>query len=210
MITVTLDDRDYVIPKLNRMSNGIVTNDLLRGIGLLAVRSVQRDIRAQRMPDGRPYPRTKRFGEPAQRLRDTNRLYNSITFQVQGSKVLVGTNVKYAAMQNFGGIQRPKNAKALAIPFTRQIARAVAAAGGFRQAFPDAFVWRSSVQGAFLVRKRPGAGPRSKNQLEFLAILLKSVRIEGSHFLDRLSMEGETDITVYIEKKIGHMWEANS
>ncbi len=209
MITVTFDNKEFVIPKVKRLASGsLVTPELLSGIGLLAVRDVQRGIRAQRSPDGKAYPTTTRFGEPAQRLRDTMRLYNSITFEVQGSKVLVGTNVKYAAMQNFGGTQRPSKAKALAIPLTRQVARAVVAAGGYREAFPDAFVWRSSAQGVFLVRKNPNAGPRSKKQLEFLAILLKSVQIRGTHFLDRLSDLGETDIQVYIEKKIGQMWEA--
>ncbi len=48
-------------------------------------------------------------------LRDTSRLYNSITSRVSsdGKNVSIGTNVIYAPLMHFGGIIRPKNGKFL-------------------------------------------------------------------------------------------------
>ncbi|OTG87214.1 phage virion morphogenesis protein [Acinetobacter sp. ANC 3832] len=47
-------------------------------------------------------------------LRDTSRLYNSIKYQVvNGKRVVIGTNVMYAALMHFGGMIKPKNGKFL-------------------------------------------------------------------------------------------------
>lgn len=54
-----------------------------------------------------------RTGQP---LRDTGRLQRSITSQVQGDAAVVGTNVRYAAVHQFGATILPKNAKFLAAP----------------------------------------------------------------------------------------------
>ena len=72
----------------------------LRAVADLAEQTIQRNFTA----GGRP---TKwaalkhRYGQP---LRDTGRLMNSISAQPVGDRtVLVGTNVVYAAIHNFGG-----------------------------------------------------------------------------------------------------------
>lgn len=179
---------------------GVGLSRLLEGVGTVAARSIRQGIRNQVSPDGRPYKKTSRFGRPAKRLQDTSRLLNSITYKVGTGRVTVGTNVAYAAMQHFGGTQRPKKGKALAIPLTRAVARAMAGRG-LRAAFPDAFTFRSISQGLFLVRKNPTAGKRSKNQLEFLAKLVASVDIAGTHF-NELSKQGENDVLTYIERMI--------
>jgi phage virion morphogenesis protein len=200
---IQLRGADGVVRSLNltrELIAGAGLNRLLEGVGNVATRSIRQGIRDQRSPDGTPYKKTSRFGRPAKRLQDTNRLLNSITYKVGVGRVTVGTNVAYAAMQHFGGTQRPKNGKALAIPLTRAVARAMAGRG-LRSAFPDAFVFRSSAQGVFLVRKNPTAGKRSKNQLDFLAKLVASVEIEGTHF-NELSRQGENDVLTYIERMI--------
>jgi phage virion morphogenesis protein len=199
---------------------------VLEGIGDVVVRSIVRGIRNQVAPDGTAYKAPHRYGEGGKRLMDTNRLLRSISRDVIGDRVLVGSNVEYAAMQHYGGVQRPKRAKALAIPLTRQVARAVAAAGGWRAAYPDAFVFRSLSQGAFLVRRRPDAvadaenfqagtrpaqarrkgGPTARRALEFLGILKKSQRIEGTHFLG-LSKQGEADVFAYLERVVHRIVE---
>ena len=63
---------------------------------------------------GRPtrWPDTTRGG---QTMVDTGRLRNSITHEVRGRSVRVGTNVRYAPVRHFGGTIEAKD-KALAIP----------------------------------------------------------------------------------------------
>ncbi len=201
-ITIRLNGVERVIRKLNRAAatRGIVTRDVLEGIGFRAVRSVQRGIREQRSPDGAPYKPVSRFGAAGERLRDTSRLLKSITYQVEGDRVVVGTNVVYAATQHFGDPnRRAKNAKYLAIPLTRQVARAVAGRG-YREAFPHAFVFKSANGNLLLARKNASEG------LDLLAVLKKSVRIQGTHFLG-LSKAGEADILGYLERTIGKIVE---
>ena len=49
----------------------------------------------------------------------SSRLVNSITYLTKSKSVIIGTNVKYAKIQHFGGIITPKKAKYLAIPLTK-------------------------------------------------------------------------------------------
>ncbi len=74
-----------------------------RGVLLRRAGGVVREsIRTNFAAGGRPVqwkPLKVRQGQP---LRDTGRLQDSITSRVRGDVVLVGTNVEYAAVQNFG------------------------------------------------------------------------------------------------------------
>jgi hypothetical protein len=168
--------------------------ELLAGVGLLAVRGVQRGIREQRSPNGKPYPKTTRFGRPAQRLQDTKRLLNSISFDITGrSRVTVGTNVVYAEIQHKGGTIRPKRGKRLAIPLTRQAARA-AAGRGFRAAYPDAFTFTSRKGNLLLARRR---SKRKNSRLELLALLVEKSTIRGTGFLGA-SRRTETEIRSFL------------
>jgi phage gpG-like protein len=178
-----------------------------QGVGRLAVRSVQRGIREQRSPDGTPYPKTTRFGEPAERLRDTSRLLNSMAYVVEGPRTIVGTNLIYAPTQHYGDDdRRPKTAKKLAQPLTRQVAREVAGRG-FRAAYPDAFTFVSKAGRLLLARRRKrgesgaierriGLGRRG-SALELLAVLCDRVSIKGTHFND-LSEQGQGEIVDYV------------
>lgn len=201
--SVKLIGAERVIATVQGLARDAVTSDMLRSIGLLAVRSVQRGIRDQKEPDGSPYPAVNRFGQGGLRMVDSARILNSITFQVTGHSVMVGTNVDYAPMQHFGtaglpgGVLKAKNAKLLAIPLTRQIARAYVAGKSLRDQYPDAFLFRSNSQGLFLVRKFPNAKRGSKRQLQFLYQLVSEVTIKGTHFLG-VSAEGESDIGAFM------------
>lgn len=201
-VNITLRGAGKVIALMDGLPREMVSHDFLSGIGTLAVRSVTRDIRAQRSPDGTAYRAVTRFGQAGQRMIDTARLINSIHFEVSGESVFVGTNVDYAAAQNFGGTWGPKTAKLLAIPLTRAIARAYIAGKSLRDQYPEAFIFKSGNQGLFLVRKDPKATKGSKRQLEFLFKLVPSVTIQGTHFLDRLSDQGEDDIRTYIANRL--------
>lgn len=198
-VTIKLNGAERVISIMSDLGREPVTPDMLESIGLLAVRATQRSIRAQTSPDGTPYPAVARFGQSAQRMIDTARLVNSITHEVRGQSVYIGTNVDYAAAQNFGGTWGAKTAKMMAIPLSRKVSRAYVAGKSIREQYPEAFVFKSSTQGVFLVRKNPGATRGSKNQLEFLFKLVASVTIQGTHFLDGLSDEGERAIQTYVE-----------
>lgn len=64
-----------------------------------------------RGPNGEVWPAPKfRKGQP---LRDTGRLMNSITHRTGPDYIEIGTSVKYAAIQQFGGTIRPKRGKFL-------------------------------------------------------------------------------------------------
>ena len=67
------------------------------------------------------YPRPRGGDQPG---RDTGRLMNSFTGRADATGVTVGTAHPAAALFNFGGTVRPKKAKRLAIPLTREAVRA--------------------------------------------------------------------------------------
>ena len=61
---------------------------------------------------GRPKWLGKRDGTPS-KLQDSGRLKNSITRLYDNTSAVVGTNVIYAGIHQFGGTIKPKRAKAL-------------------------------------------------------------------------------------------------
>lgn len=74
----------------------------LKECGLVLLRSIARNFKA----GGRPvrWKKSKRAKrEGGQTLVDTARLKKSVTMQVSGKKLIVGTNVKYAAIHHLGG-----------------------------------------------------------------------------------------------------------
>jgi phage virion morphogenesis protein len=81
-------------------------------IGETLVEHIREGFANERDPDGAPWKRLSDTtlalrrqgsgGGGARILQDTRRLYNSINAQVRGAGVAVGTNVIYAATQQFG------------------------------------------------------------------------------------------------------------
>lgn len=84
---------------------------LMTKIGRIMKTDVQMNFRLSRGPDGERWkPLKLRDGKP---LRDTGRLMNSIDFRASSDEAVIGTNVKYAAVQNFGATIKPKKGKYL-------------------------------------------------------------------------------------------------
>jgi len=121
----------------------------------------------------------------------TGHLRKSISAAVveEGGKiVLVGrSTAPYAAMQEYGGIQRPKNAKYLRIPLgpTLTAAGVDRYAGPLRQTAPDKFYVREIGGKLFLcvdiVRKGKKGNVPQRTDLAYL--LVKSVAIPARPFL---------------------------
>ena len=97
---VEIDDRE-VKAALNRLLRlGEQPGPVLHALGRLLKTRVQLGFQAGRDPYGNAWlPLRSRRGRP---LRDTGRLMNSITYQVQGETLTVGTNVAYAPTHQFG------------------------------------------------------------------------------------------------------------
>jgi phage virion morphogenesis protein len=88
----------------------------LGALGNVLANRIRLGFRMGRDPWGNPWkPLNPRFrtGQP---LRDTGRLQRSITSQVQGDAVVVGTNVRYARTHQYGATILPKNGDVLAFP----------------------------------------------------------------------------------------------
>ena len=174
---------------------------ILRVVGVEAVKSSQRNIREKHGPDGEAWAGLKHRRGAA--LRDTGRLYNSITWTAPlgGRRVRIGTNVVYAALQHFGGNVVPKKGRFLAIPLTPAIRRNYS--GSFRRDYPDAVVLRSKTGKLFLARRSEKG--KGKKGLELLAILLRSVRVPPRPYLG-VSREGWETIRKRVEQIASAIW----
>lgn len=79
--------------------------------GIIAVRDIQLHFRNSEGQNGN-WKAVLRGGKPLQK---TGALQQSITEAIHGDDTIeVGTNIKYAKIQNFGGIIKPVNKKYLA------------------------------------------------------------------------------------------------
>lgn len=109
-------DREQVVVALGRWRANLQDRmELGRALGLWMLGSIRRTFRDQGSPAGswpalspntiRRDPR--KYGSGHKLLIDTARLINSITFQVLGSgAVVIGTNLIYAAVHQFGSRDR--------------------------------------------------------------------------------------------------------
>lgn len=92
------------VSQVNKLVNKILAEKkglpLMQDIGRVMVNQTRQNFRRQASPEGVPWKPIQRDG---QILRDTGRLRNSITYQVEGqNKVTIGTNVEYAQAHQFG------------------------------------------------------------------------------------------------------------
>ncbi|WP_437871294.1 phage virion morphogenesis protein [Methylorubrum extorquens] len=110
-IKITVDDREIAAGLQQLVDAGANLAPAMEAIGAALLFSTQRRFEAKAGPDGQAWapfaPSTlKRMREsrkPAQLLRDTSRLYQSLTYQADADSAEVGTNVVYAAIHQFGG-----------------------------------------------------------------------------------------------------------
>jgi phage virion morphogenesis protein len=88
--------------------------DVHKKIGGYLVDDVQERFDSGVGPDGKAWKPSARAEEgEGQTLVDSARLKNSVTYKAAAKSVEVGTNVKYARIHQFGGVIKPKTAKAL-------------------------------------------------------------------------------------------------
>lgn len=94
-----------IVRRLQLMTlSGQKMTKLTRLVGAAMVSSTEERFSNQRAPDGSPWLPSKRAIEQSGKtLRDTGRLIASLTYVQVPNGVRWGTNVKYAAMMNFGG-----------------------------------------------------------------------------------------------------------
>ena len=108
-VSVDIDDRQ-VKDALSRLI-GQVTDlrPVLDKLAQVVVTRADLSFRGQQSPDGEPWQKLsavtlrRRRGSSAQILKDTGRLASSISAQpASAHEVIVGTNVEYAAVHQFG------------------------------------------------------------------------------------------------------------
>lgn len=98
---IKIDGRELQKVCVKIVERGANKKDALRTIGAIARESIRYNFRA----GGRPnkWVASKRVtAKRGQTLRKSGRLMNSITSTIAGDRVIVGTNVIYAAVQNYG------------------------------------------------------------------------------------------------------------
>lgn len=90
--------------------------ELLDNIGALVQEQTEMRFDNETDPDGKKWvawsSKYQKSGKGINILRNTQRLFSSINYQVKGNKVEVGSNVEYSAVHNYGYEKRkiPKRA----------------------------------------------------------------------------------------------------
>lgn len=109
-------DRTELLKELQlREQRAANVTPLLHAYGLAMVRSTQKTFREGGRP--RKWEASRRAAETGgQTMRHKGDLTKSLSYNVAGNRVLVGTNLVYARIHQYGGRVTPKKAKALTIP----------------------------------------------------------------------------------------------
>jgi len=118
-IEITLDDTELLEALNAALSRLEDEAGLYDAIGAELADGVQRRFIAAQDPDGDDWEESERARlkeRGGKTLTDTGRLQQSITWSVEEGGVLVGTNVEYAAIHQFGGeIEQPARKQTLLI-----------------------------------------------------------------------------------------------
>lgn len=114
-ITVKVEGERKVEQYLNRLRQVATDNSpIWQEIGDILYDGVMDRFDHERAPDGAPWQKSWRARlQGGKSLQNTGRLRDSIQVVVQGKKVTVKTNVKYAAVHQFGAVVRAKSGKFL-------------------------------------------------------------------------------------------------
>lgn len=116
-MTVTLKiEGDVALGQaLSRLTDNQQRRDLMDQIAAYGVSSTQQRFLDEKGPDGTPWEQSRRAKKTGGKtLRDKGHLVGSLTGAATTSTAAWGTNKIQAAIHQFGGIIRPKRAKALA------------------------------------------------------------------------------------------------
>ncbi len=128
MTGASIEIRDEIGPTLSRLvANAENPTDIMDDVAGYLLLSTQRRFETETDPDGNKWkplsPRTAaaRRGRRTRGydniLRDRGRLYDSLTTAFDASSAIVGTNVKYAAIHQFGGPIRKQERRATIYQF---------------------------------------------------------------------------------------------
>lgn len=179
-VTIVVDDL-AVLDALSRIDH-VDRADAMHAIGGYLVNATQRRFERETGPDGKAWqklaPRTaaRRIGSrrrgTANILRVTNRLSNSVTYEVDASGVRVGTNVAYSAAQQLGAkIDKPARRQTIYQRYNDKTGDIT----GFVKRKASNFA-RDVDVGAhtIVIPARPYLGLDDADRLEILAILTES------------------------------------
>lgn len=117
-LNITISRLTETVAELTRLSGGLEDRlELHKAIGLELRDATDRRFKRGVDPDERPWPKSMRaYLQGGQTLRDTGLLQSSITFAPDRTGLdfgVIGSNLKYARIHQYGGVIRPKKAKAL-------------------------------------------------------------------------------------------------
>lgn len=121
-ITARINDREFrrTLQRLERAGTDLQT--VFADIGEYGLLSIEDRFSHQIGPDGRPWadlhPQTRAQKRHPKILTESGRLRGSYIYRAGSDQVEIGTNVRYAAIHQFGGQTRPhmiqaRNKKAL-------------------------------------------------------------------------------------------------
>lgn len=115
-MSFTIAMQDDTLPRLKQLTDKFGYKDRFhRYAGLLVQRSVQLNFQHGGRPTKwQPSMTEKTTGRKT--MQPTGRLKASITFEADMERVVIGSPVSYARIQQEGGVVRPKSKKFLAIP----------------------------------------------------------------------------------------------
>lgn len=123
-VRITVDDRE-VSTALGRLEQaGQNLREPLDVVGRIVADSTRRRFETGRGPGGRGWqPSYRALEQGGRTLADTGRLRDSITHVVEGDSVLVGTNVVYGAVHQFGATIEARSAPYLRFKIAGRWAR---------------------------------------------------------------------------------------
>lgn len=103
-----------LILTVERMRHPAWRAGLARNVAEAALEQIATSFEQERDPWDRPWPKSLRAEmEGGQTLSDTGRLRRSFTYRANDQGFIVGTNVRYAAIHQYGGVIRAQQAKYL-------------------------------------------------------------------------------------------------
>ncbi|WP_368565501.1 phage virion morphogenesis protein [Pseudoxanthomonas sp. UTMC 1351] len=168
--SITLDDAKVhaAMTRLRQLVGGRGGGALsiMQSIGRYMKTSTQMRFRTQAGPDGTPWtPSARAQAEGGQTLRDSNRLFRSLSWHATSQYAEAGTNVVYGPAHHFG-IREMVN-----IPSHRRTRRKTSRTGRLSV---SSWTVRSYARAMFLPA-RPFVGFSQADRIEILAILREGI-----------------------------------
>jgi phage gpG-like protein len=198
MATIVTKGDEGIIKALLKISALATEPDTLARIGAIVRDESKASFTKRQEPQsGQAWPGPNWY-QDGQLMEDSGKLKRSIRVVLHPPyAVEVGTDDPRAALLGEGGVVRPKTAKVLVIPIDRDVAHRVKAAGGWRQAYDDAYIInpKGGDTKALLVSRMDGV----------VGVLRDSVVIPRRRFLG-VSMDARRKIWAHLDHRIKAIW----